>query len=208
MPFSSDSLETNQLLEGIAAGDSSALARLLEAHRPYLRRVAETRIEPAFAARVDASDVVQETQVVIAKRIDDFIKRRPTSLRLWMRHKLLEQLVDQRRRHVGAQKRSILKEKHLSDVSSIAIARKLFSSTPSAILRKIELQEQVAALVEQLAEGDREILALRHAEGLTNVEISDLLGIHPEAARKRHGRALRRLHRLLQENNIGPDTTG
>jgi RNA polymerase sigma-70 factor (ECF subfamily) len=205
MAFTNDSVETNLLLDEIAAGDSSALARLLQSHRAYLKRVAEMRIEPALAARIDASDIVQETQVVIAKRIDDFIKRRPTTLRLWMRQKLLEQLIDQRRRHVGAQKRSILREQHVSSVSSIAIARKLFSNTPSRILRRIELQEQVSKLVEQLGDNDREILTLRHAEGLTNVEIADLLGIDPDTARKRHGRALRRMHRLLQENNIGLD---
>ena len=202
MPFSNDSFETKQLLERVATGDSAALDQLLESHRDYLKRVARMRIEPALAARVDASDIVQETQMVISMRIGDFIERRPTTLRLWMRQKLLEQLIDQRRRHVGAQKRSILKEQHVSSVSSIAIARKLFSSTPSKVLRRIELQEQVAKLVEQLAEIDREILTLRHAEGLTNVEIADLLGIDPDTARKRHGRALRRVHRLLQENNI------
>ena len=94
----------------------------------------------------------------------------------------------------------------MSSVSSIAIARRLFSNTPSKILRQLELHEQVAKLVEQLAENDREILTLRHAEGLTNVEIADLLGIEPDAARKRHGRALRRIHRLLQENNISLDS--
>ena len=206
MAFSNDSTETNLLLERIAAGSSSALDRLLLSHREYLKRVAESRIDPALAVRVDASDVVQETQVVISNRIDDFIQRRPTTLRLWMRQKLIERLVDQRRRHVGAQKRSVLREEHVSSVSSIAIARKLFSSTPSKILRKIELQEQVAKLVEQLGENDREILSLRHAEGLTNVEIADLLGIDPDTARKRHGRALRRIHRLLQENNISLDS--
>ena len=205
MAFSTDSTDTNLLLDEIAAGDSFALARLLESHRAYLKQVAEMRIEPGLAARVDASDIVQETQIVIANRINDFIKRRPTTLRLWMRQKLLEQLIDQRRRHVGAQKRSILREQHVSSVSSIAIARKLFSNTPSRILRRIEMQEQVSKLVEQLGDNDREILTLRHAEGLTNVEIADLLGIDPDTARKRHGRALRRMHRLLQENNIGLD---
>ena len=88
MAFSNDSTETNLLLEEIAAGSTSALDRLLLSHREYLKRVAEMRIEPALAVRIDASDIVQETQVVIAKRIDDFIERRPTTLRLWMRQKI------------------------------------------------------------------------------------------------------------------------
>ena len=143
MAYSTDSDQTTDLLDRVAAGDRAALDRLLRLHRDYLKRVAQMRIEPALMARVDASDVVQETQVVIARRIGDFIQRRPTSFRLWIRRKALEQLADQRRRHIGAEKRSILKEQNVSNVSSMAIARKLLTNTPSKIVRKIELQEQV-----------------------------------------------------------------
>ncbi len=205
MPFSTDSDQTASLLERVAAGSPSALEHLLQLHRPYLKRLVQLRLDPAVAVRVDASDVVQETQIVIAKRIDDFIKRRPTSFRIWIRRKALEQLVDQLRRHVGAKKRSVYKEQHLSDVSSIAIARKLLSDTPSKILHKIELQEQVRGLIEQLSENDREVLSLRHVEGLSNPEVADLLEIDPNTARQRYGRALRRFHRLLAEHDISMD---
>ncbi len=205
MAFSTDSDQTASLLQRVAAGDPAALEHLLQLHRPYLKRVVQLRLDPAVAVRVDASDVVQETQIVIAKRIDDFIKRRPTSFRMWIRRKALEQLVDQLRRHVGAKKRSVYKERNLSDVSSIALARKLLSDTPSKILQKIELQEQVRDLIEQLAENDREVLSLRHVEGLSNPEVADLLEIDPNTARQRYGRALRRFHRLLAENDISVD---
>lgn len=207
MTFSTDSDQTSVLLERVAGGNSSALERLLRLHRPYLKRVVQMRMEPALAARVDASDIVQETQAVIAKRIGDFIKRQPTSFRIWIRRKALEQLVDQRRRHVGAKKRSVLREQNMADVSSIAIARKLLSNTPSKILRKIELQEQVRGLIEQLSEKYREVLSLRHVEGLSNNEVADILDIDPNTARQRYGRALRRLHQLLAENDISIDGT-
>ena len=205
MTFSTDSDQTASLLDRVAAGNPAALEHLLQLHRPYLKRVVQLRLDPAVTARVDASDVVQETQIVIAKRIGDFIKRRPTSFRIWIRRKALEQLVDQLRRHVGAKKRSVYKEQHLSDISSIAIARKLLSDTPSKILQKIELQEQVRGLIEQLSENDREVLSLRHVEGLSNTEVADLLDIDPNTARQRYGRALRRFHRLLAESDISVD---
>ena len=140
--------------------------------------------------------------MVIAKRIGDFIQRRPTSFRLWIRRKALEQLVDQRRRHIGAEKRSVRKEQNMSEVSSIAIARTLLSNTPSKILRKAELLDQVSALINQLGEKDREVLTMRHAEGLSTSEIADLLEIDPNTARQRYGRALRRLHRLLDDSGL------
>ncbi len=205
MAFSTDCDQTSVLLERVAAGNPAALDRLLRLHRGYLRRVVQGRIEPALTARVDASDVVQETQVVIAKRIGDFIKRRPTSFRIWIRQKALEQLVDQRRRHIGAEKRSVLKEQNMSDVSSMALARKLLSETPSKILSKLELQEQVRGFIEQLSDKDREVLSLRHVDGLSNNEVADILEIDPNTARQRYGRALRRLHQRLAENDMSID---
>ena len=93
----------------------------------------------------------------------------------------------------------------MSDVSSMAIARKLLSNTPSKILRKIELQEQVRGFIEQLSENDREVLSLRHVEGLSNNEVADILEIDPNTARQRYGRALRRLHQRLAENDMSID---
>ena len=93
----------------------------------------------------------------------------------------------------------------MADVSSMAIARKLLSNTPSKILRKIEMQEQVRGLIEQLSEKDREVLSLRHVEGLSNNEIADILDMDPNTVRQRYGRALRRLHQLLTDNQISVD---
>ena len=75
----------------------------------------------------------------------------------------------------------------------MAIARALLSETPSKTLRRQELAEQVRDLIDSLSENDREMLTLRHAEGLTNREIAEALQIDPMTARKRYGRALRRL---------------
>jgi len=40
-------------------------------------------------ARVDPSDIVQETFAVASERLDDYLERRPTSLRIWLRRKAL-----------------------------------------------------------------------------------------------------------------------
>jgi RNA polymerase sigma factor (sigma-70 family) len=132
----------------------------------------------------------------------DFLQRRPCSFRIWIRRKALERLVDQRRRHVDAEKRSVRRERQISN-SSLAIARKLVTDSPSKILRKNELQKQIRNVIDGLREKDREILTLRHAEGLSNAEVADLLKINPNSARQRYGRALRRLHEQLVAQGIG-----
>lgn len=165
------------------------------------------RMEPALRSRVDASDVAQEAQIMISKGIERFVKQRPTSFRIWIRRKALDQLKDERRRHIGAMKRSVLVEQNISDVSSMEIARKLLSNSPSKILGQIELRERIHGLIGQLSDIYREVLMLRHAEELTNAEVADLLDIDPNTARQRYGRALQKLHRLFVENGIGADGT-
>jgi RNA polymerase sigma-70 factor (subfamily 1) len=205
MTFSTDSHDTTAMLDRVAAGSPAALEHLLSLHRPYLKRVIEMRMEPALRARIDASDVAQETQIMITKQIEQFIKNRQTSFRIWIRQKALDQLRDQRRRHIATHKRSVHLEQNITDVSSFEIARKLLSNSPSKILGQIELREQVHRLIEQLGEIYREVLVLRHAEELTNAEVADLLDIAPDTARRRYGRALRKLHQLFAENGIGMD---
>ncbi len=55
----------------------------------------------------------------------------------------------------------------------------------------------VQAAIEQMDPIDREILALRHFEELTNSEVAEALGIEQKAASIRYIRALRRLKEIL-----------
>jgi RNA polymerase sigma-70 factor (ECF subfamily) len=86
--------------------------------------------------------------------------------------------------------------------SSLLVARPLLAGgpSPSQQLAAQELAERVGRAVAQLAEADREILLLRHAEDLPFEEIACLLDLEPAAARKRFGRALIRLQKLLSDH--------
>ena len=110
----------------------------------------------------------------------------------------MEQIVDTRRHHLAA-KRSVRRQFHLSDASSLSLARQLMVSRPSQIARRKETARLLRGAIEQMGETDREILLLRHIEGLTNNEAAEALEIDPGTARKRHGRAIRRLGQLLAE---------
>jgi RNA polymerase sigma-70 factor (ECF subfamily) len=196
-----DSTETNDLLDAVGRGTPQALDHLLARHRDELRSFVEVRLDPRLAARVDASDVVQEAQLEVARRMDDFLKRRPMPFRLWMRKTAYERLLDLHRHHVRRGKRSVRREVALPERSSLLLARPLLGgrSTPSQRLEARELAEQVARAVGELSETDQEILLLRHGEGVPFDEIACLLDIEPAAARKRFGRALIRLQQKLSE---------
>lgn len=111
------STDTGQLLAAAERGNDSALERLLANHRDYLKRIVNNRIEPELRARLDPSDIVQETMLVASRRIDDYLARRPTSFRVWLRGKAVERLINERDRH-QALKRDVRKEVSLNDVSS------------------------------------------------------------------------------------------
>ncbi len=58
---------TDELLRRADAGDISAKGELLDRHRGRLRQMVSVRIDPRLAARVDPSDVVQETLAEASK---------------------------------------------------------------------------------------------------------------------------------------------
>lgn len=196
---------TDSLLNRVAAGDARALGELLDLHRPYLRRVIDLRMQTELRTRVDPSDVVQETQCIAAQRIADFLQRRPTTFRIWLRRKALQQLEDERRRHVVAQKRSVRREHRFSSHSSAVIAHAIVGDHPGHAFSRAELVSQIKALIEELSDADREMLELRHAEGLTNAEAAELLNLDSDTARKRYGRALRRLDQKVMTAGLHLD---
>jgi RNA polymerase sigma-70 factor (ECF subfamily) len=200
-----DSTETRGLLEQAGAGATKAFDRLIDRHRPALRRFVALRLGPELGARVDASDIVQETQLEAFRRLEDYLERRPMPFGLWLRKTAYERLLMLRRRHLAAGRRTVGREVALPARSSLSLARQLLASTstPSERLVRQELVRRVQQAVAQLADSDREILLMRNFEESSYQDIACLLGIDPAAARKRHGRALARLARRLASTGFG-----
>ncbi len=199
-----DSTETQALLEKVRAGDAAALEQLFARHRPYLRRVIEARLDRKLSARVDASDVIQETQLDAARRIEKFLELASIPFKVWLRKTAHERLVDIHRRHAGAARRSVKREVPLADRTALQFAQAMVGSgtTPSRHVSKQELVQRVRQAVATLPAVDREILLMRSLEGLSYTEAGYILDLDPVTARKRHGRALLRLHKSLREAGV------
>jgi RNA polymerase sigma-70 factor, ECF subfamily len=198
-----DSAETRGLLGQAEAGDRRAFEALFARYRDYLRQVVEVRLDPKVRARVDPSDVVQETQLEALRRLPDYLARRPMPFRLWLRKTAQERLLVVRRRHVEAGRRAVGREVPLPDRSSLLLAGGLLAgSSPSRQAGRRELARRVRQALALLPEADREVLLLRAFEGLSNQEVACVLDLDPDAASKRHGRALLRLHQLLADGGL------
>jgi RNA polymerase sigma-70 factor (ECF subfamily) len=150
MPARRDA-DTEVLLARAAAGDRSARDHLLERFRPRLRQLIGLRLDRRLAARLDASDVVQESLAEAAGKLDDYLRTRPVPFYPWLRGLALERLIDMYRWHIRTGKRSVRREERalppLPDESALQLAQRLCAkgSTPSERLARSEASARVRA---------------------------------------------------------------
>jgi RNA polymerase sigma-70 factor (ECF subfamily) len=192
--------DTDQLLDHAAHGDKQARQQLLMRHRDRLRRMVAFHLDRRLAARVDPSDVVQETLDTAARNLDEYLRDRPIPFYPWLRQLAWDRLVKVRRQHIYAGIRSVTREEQgLPDESAGALASRLAASmsTPSMRVAKAELLARVRDALKKLTERDREVLVMRYMEQLSTREIAAALGIRQGAVRARHMRALEHLREQL-----------
>src|SRR5262249_1145550 len=199
-----DSVETQRLLEQIHAGDRQAFERLFAQYPAALRQFVAVRLDGRLRARVDPSDVVQETQMEAFCRLDDFLARRPMPFHLWLRKTAYERVLKVCRAHLATARRAVQREVALPDGSSLQLARQLLAGgdTPSQQFDRPQLARRIRQAVGRLPDAEREVLVMRHFEGLSNLEVAQLLEVDPSTVSKRHGRALLLLRQSLLADSL------
>jgi RNA polymerase sigma-70 factor (ECF subfamily) len=205
--------QTQSLLEAARRGDNDAVNQLLEKHRGPVRRLVEMRLDRKVQQRVDVSDVVQDVLVEASGRLEKYLNNPAMAFHLWMRQIAWDRIIDTYRRHRVSAKRNMDRERPMSiaggnDQSSIELAGQFCDPgmTPATAATQREIAAKVEAVLERLADQDREIILMRHYEHLSNFEIAEVLGLNPPAASMRYLRALRRLRELLEQEvgDVGP----
>ena len=207
----SDDPETEVLIRDAATGDERATERLLDRCRDRLRRMVALRLDPRLAARLDASDVVQEVLAEAAEKLDDYLRVRPLPFYPWLHRLAAERLGQVHRRHVIAQARAVGREQAtgltLPDESSAQLADRLAASgtSPSQRLLRDELILRLRQTLTRLAPNDREVLVMYYLEGLSFFEMAAILNISEGAAKVRHFRAMERIRKLMGDDIRGRD---
>jgi RNA polymerase sigma-70 factor (ECF subfamily) len=95
-------MDTEQLLDRVVQGDSSAASALLSRHQTRLRRMVYLRIDPRLAARLDPSDIVQDALAEAHRRLPGYAAERPIPFYPWLRRIAWDRLLQMRRRHIEA----------------------------------------------------------------------------------------------------------
>lgn len=155
--------------------------------------------------------MLQEAFLDLQRKAADFAAMPDLPPYLWLRLVTAERLLVLYRHHLDARARDAGREVSLSpgrappaSTHSLVnlLLRRLTSPTQAAVRAERQLQLQQA--LNGMDEADREILALRHFEELSNAEAAAVLGLSKTAASNRYVRALVRLTAVLAALPGGP----
>lgn len=198
--------ETDDLERRLRGGDLQALAELFSRERERLWRVAHFRLAEPLRGRLDPDDVLQEAFLAARQRLSHYADGPASSPFIWLRMIVNQTIIDLHRRHLGARMRDAGREISLDGApyaqatsASVVIQLAGAFTTPSGAAARADVLALVQAAIEQMDPIDREVLALRHFEELTNSEVAETLGIEQKAASIRYIRALRRLKEILAQ---------
>src|SRR5690348_16961761 len=103
--MASDPSETQALVRRLEAGDAQALSELFARYRDRLRRMVKLRMDRRLQGRLDASDVLQEAYLDVAKRGEEYRANPSLPPFLWLRLITGQRLIALHRKHLGAQMR-------------------------------------------------------------------------------------------------------
>ena len=180
-PDAGTAAEEAAVLARIRDGDGAAFRGLIDRHVGSLLAVARRMLK----SEGDADDIVQEAMVRVWHHAGT-LELGPGGLRPWLRRVVTNLCLDHLRRH-----------RLTSVVAEVP-------ETPEAPdqergLAEADLSQRVAAALAALPERQRVALTLFHYEGLSQIEVGDMLGITDEAVESLLARARRSLKVALKD---------
>jgi RNA polymerase sigma-70 factor (ECF subfamily) len=197
---------SEQLVARARDGDDGALGQLLDLYRPYLRLLAELQIDERFQAKLDASDVVQETFLEAHRGFADFRGVTERELMAWLRQILARTLLDHVHRRYRTRSRNVRLEQSLHeelDRSSHALDRGLVATqgTPSQMAARREQAVLLADALDKLPKDYRRVLVLRHLKGLKFPEVARRMDRTVGATKQLWRRAVAELRRTIGDQS-------
>jgi RNA polymerase sigma-70 factor (ECF subfamily) len=204
-PSGKDQDQPASLLRRCRQGDEAAWGELLLQHQERLMRMIQLRIDPRLRGRIDPADVVQESFLQASKRREEYFDQSDLPFFVWLRLLTVQKLAELHRHHLGVKARDAGRDVSLfspaAPATSAVLAAQLLgqTTTPSQDVAREEIEQRVRDVLESMDEIDREVIALRNFEQLSNLEAASVLGIGASAASSRYIRALKKLKDVLSD---------
>lgn len=192
----------SHLLLEAQKGDPEAIGTLLVEYRQYLVFLARAQIHHQLQAKGDPSDIAQEVCLAAAANIDQFHGACREDFAAWLRGILVRKLAMHLRHFLGTHKRDIHLECHLDQSLTQAsnfLRHQLDANltSPSQHVIRDEQYLQLAAALESLKPEYREVILLRHMDGLAFSEVATKMQRSINAVEKLWIRALAQLRSVM-----------
>ncbi len=172
--------------------------------RARLKKMVRLRLDRRLQGRLDASDVLQDVYLDVQKKAADLAAKPDLPAYVWLRLVTAQRLAILHRHHLGTRMRDASQEVSLCHAGSPAATAESLANlllgrftSPSAAAIRAERQQRLQEALNSMDPIDREVLALRHFEELSNGETAAVLSLTKTAASNRYLRALKRLKEIL-----------
>jgi RNA polymerase sigma-70 factor (ECF subfamily) len=177
--------------------------RTLARFREYLALLARLQLAPRFQGKVDLSGVVQQTLLEAHQAWDRLRNMSEAEQAAWLRKALAHNLTDEVRK-LKAASRDVGRERSLEaalEDSSARLEAWLATEQSSPAQRAIRNEQllRLAAALAELPDDQRRAVELHHLQGLSLLEVAELLDRSKGAVAKLLYRALDKLHAQLAE---------
>ncbi|PQO36556.1 hypothetical protein C5Y97_12305 [Blastopirellula marina] len=193
---SPETRDWRQLLADARGGDEAAIDDLWRSMRTYLLLIAESGLGDGLAAKVDASDIVQNSLLEAQRDFSRFTGDSETELKSWLRQLVKHNLIDVGRHYRQAKSRDVRLEQSLGSDSPVELVDRR-QPTASSMIRREEADLELLRAVAQLPSEQRRLVEMRHRRGLTYEEIARELGVSEKTVRNRWAAAIAQLKKDL-----------
>jgi RNA polymerase sigma-70 factor (ECF subfamily) len=194
-----------ELLRRAREGNADAAGALMELYRGYLTILARTQIGRRLQGKADAADLVQETFLEAHKHIGRFRGQSEIEFLSWLRTIMAAVVSNHVRHYLGTQQRDARLEQALVvelDNTSGVLQRGLMAadSTPSRQAASRETLSILANALEQLPDDYRQVIMLRHLEGLPFADVAERMNRTVASVQNLWVRALKRMKQSVGES--------
>jgi RNA polymerase sigma-70 factor (ECF subfamily) len=202
--------EIDRLFTSAREGSSTCLGRLLTLYTNYLKLLVTTQLDNRLRGRVSPSDIVQDTFFEAHRDFNQFRGQSTAEFVCWLRRIVVHNILRVVEQHLLTEKRDVRREVSLEEIgrrleqSTARLETLLAVESDSPSRHAVEREHEVllANALAELPTDYRDVIVLRHIEGLPFESVAERMGRTVGAVRMLWLRALKRLREELQERDV------
>jgi len=184
--------ESHTAMLSVLRGDTSAIGRMTQALRPYLKTVIRNELGGMNVGVEDESDIVQQALAQATAGLSGFRGQTISEWSAWLAA-IARNEARRSRRYWQADRRSVRQQ--VTGVTELLENEAAELTSPSTAVSRDEEIARLAQALSKLPEAQRQLIQWRQNENLSHAEIANKLGITVETSRQRCKSAMDALRR-------------